>query len=712
MKIDATEELKRGLKVGTFGERTIEAAGALGEDAACATGEAFLEDVGFTVLPDDRAGIAFELTKCVETAAENGAKRMFMHFIADTDGALFVNMDFYKKGETEISNTFLYRMIPQRKVALQCEFHYLDSSSFFFEPTPGVTKAQCKGIEADITEMGRIVIRIRSPFCTYFNGVTISGIEFTDEEKRYEIVGEPMVDSMGQWIRETWPNKMTSEAEMVAYLRNAYEEAVAIGGYPAEFDQFGGLKTLTFERTGYFHTVKHDGRWYLADPEGHGFFSNGICYGSRMGVQGFIDGMRSMFEWLPDKNDPEFEESYTKAANIPEFVKRNGKEAGEARLMFNFARANMIKAFGKDQWWEHWCDLNTRRIKSWGYNTINVGVNNYEDEHVHEYLKRAEIPFVWTLKNFPLTELRVFRDFPDVYSKEYETRAEDFAKEQLTPFLKNPYMIGYFITNEPEWRFENCNLAERVFASKQPLVCKEALIGYLEEKYGTIDGLNTAWGSTYTGFADLLQTERGLDKRYERAADDFEAMHRMLITRYETVVHDALKAVDPDHLDLGMRYSSTGKRVMSGCEIHDLFSFNCYRATPEEALATSAEVADMPMIIGEWHVGCENNGKLIGGLLAAKSDEDRGKALSNYMQAAMSHKNCVGLAYFEFNDQPLLGRFDGECMQHGLIDVCNHPYETVIRYIKETGLHMYDYKAGTLEMTPYETTVYDRIREE
>lgn len=705
MKMDIMEQLKAGLKNGKVLPE--------GKAKRAAEGETERErSETFVVAPEGKAGIVFELTDVVPEAAERGAKRMFMHFIADTDSALFLNVDFYKKGEDTVSNSFLYRMIPSRKVALDCEFHYLDSSSFFFEPTPGVTKAQCRGREADISEMGRMVIRIRSPFCTYFNSVTISGIEFTDEGKRFDIIGEPMVDSMGQWIQENWPNKMASEKEMVAYLHAAYDEAMTSGGYPDGFDHFGGLTALTFDKTGFFHTAKKDGRWYLVDPDGHGFFSNGICYGTRMGVHGFIDGMQSMFEWLPDENDPEFVASYTKAANIPEFVKRNGKEAGEKRMMFNFARANMIKAFGKDEWWARWCDMNTRRIKSWGYNTINVGVNNYEDEGVHEYLQRAEIPFVWTLKNFPLTTMRVFRDFPDVYSGEYEQKAEAFATEQLAPFLKNPYMIGYFITNEPEWRFEEVNLAECVFASRQPLACKTAMINHLREKYGTISALNESWGSNYNAFEELLQPEKELNLKYAGAADDFDEMHRILIYRYETVVHDALKKVDPDHLDLGMRYSSTGKRVMSGCEIHDLFSFNCYNVTPEKALETSAEVADMPMIIGEWHIGCENNGKLIGGLMAAKSDEDRGKALSNYMQIAMSHKNCVGLAYFEYNDQPLLGRFDGECMQHGLIDICNRPYETVIRYVKEAGLRMYDYKVGTLVPELYETTVYDRIREE
>ena len=111
--------------------------------------------------------------------------------------------------------------------------------------------------------------------------------------------------------------------------------------------------------------------------------------------------------------------------------------------MFNFARANMIRAFGPDGWWEAWHTINTARLRRWGFNTIGVGVNNYYDERVMEYLEKARIPFVWTLKEFTQTEEKIFRDFPDVYSDEYRQAAKRFATEQLSPFKGNPYPVSY-----------------------------------------------------------------------------------------------------------------------------------------------------------------------------------------------------------------------------------------------------------------------------
>lgn len=43
-------------------------------------------------------------------------------------------------------------------------------------------------------------------------------------------------------------------------------------------------------------------------------------------------------------------------------------------------------------------------------------------------------------------------------------------------------------------------------------------------------------------------------------------------------------------------------------------------------------------------------------------------------QAAMAHPACVGAHYFTLNDQAVLGRFDGENFQIGLVDGCHRPY--------------------------------------
>ena len=50
--------------------------------------------------------------------------------------------------------------------------------------------------------------------------------------------------------------------------------------------------------------------------------------------------------------------------------------------------------------------------------------------------------------------------------------------------------------------------------------------------------------------------------------------------------------------------------------------------------------------------------------------------------------------YFEYNDQPVLGRFDGENMQIGLIDVCSKPYTEGLEEFTKVGYNMYEILTG------------------
>ena len=43
-------------------------------------------------------------------------------------------------------------------------------------------------------------------------------------------------------------------------------------GSTSPSDRFGGWPDLTGEKTGFFHTQKIDGRWWLVTPDGNAFF--------------------------------------------------------------------------------------------------------------------------------------------------------------------------------------------------------------------------------------------------------------------------------------------------------------------------------------------------------------------------------------------------------------------------------------------------------
>lgn len=634
---------------------------------------------------------------------------LIVDMLADMDAQTLINVGFEKAEPRpgEERGVISYEMLPSRRVKLAVDLRELKSEHFFPLTLPGMMKGRVRCNPSHIGEMSAVELCVRPGYSRVFNSLTIFEAYLSDSLPEMRVSGEAMVDELGQWTMKDWSGKAHSVEEMAAYLHREYERAKTDNRYPDGWSRYGGWKKLKFDATGFFHTCYDGNRWWLVDPDGYAFFSNGMCYGSRMGVHGFTDKMENLFSWLPEPDDPVYKDAWTTADKIPEFVKRNGRDAGKNRRMFNFARANMIRVFGPEGWWEAWVKINAARLKRWGFNTIGVGVDNYEDERVTDYLAKAEIPFVWTLKNFPLTEDLIFRDFPDVYSEQYAQRSKLFAESQLAPFAGNPYMIGYFITNEPEWKFQtSVNLAERVFAHPGKIASKQALIQLLQQKYGAVEYLNLAWNQKYASFEDLYTPFSRADRFTEASAEDMKFLRSKLLEKYAQVPRDALRRVDADHMNLGLRYSKISENEIAGSEFFEVLSFNCYYPSAEDSLNIASNAVDMPCVVGEWHIGGADGGLLSAGLLAAATQEERGMACEYYMQGAMCHKNCVGIHYFEMNDQPLLGRFDGECMQHGVIDVCNRSYDKLIEHFEATNHRMYDLVAGCLEPTAKRVNVF------
>jgi hypothetical protein len=57
-------------------------------------------------------------------------------------------------------------------------------------------------------------------------------------------------------------------------------------------------------------------------------------------------------------------------------------------------------------------------------------------------------------------------------------------------------------------------------------------------------------------------------------------------------------------------------------------------------------------------------------------------------------RGLVGIHYFQLNDQPVLGRFDGENYNIGLVDICNRPYRELTEAAAETNRRIYAVASG------------------
>lgn len=334
--------------------------------------------------------------------------------------------------------------------------------------TPGSLISFAFGAGLHIDEWSRVAISVTDFYGSENRTVTLGDFQFTEEEPDYPVGDQIIVDEIGQWKQASFKDKFKDASEMIAYLK-----AEAAKDIPeretSKLSSFGGIKEKQFKATGFFRTQRDNNRWFLVDPEGYAFYSIGIDIIGQ-GIGGNVEGIKKLHEWLPSEDDPKYSDAWIKADYIQDIRSETGLST---QNLFDFGVANLIKAFG-EEWRENWSKITARRLIEWNVNTVG----NWSDQ---VFAQKSKTPYVRNMEGFPVTKKRIFRDFPDVFSAEYQEVSNEFAA-QLSSSKDDPYLIGYFMNNEPGWAYiPELNLAEQLLSQENGFASKDTLIAFLSE---------------------------------------------------------------------------------------------------------------------------------------------------------------------------------------------------------------------------------------
>ncbi|MGB0766710.1 MAG: hypothetical protein ACPGYV_03255, partial [Phycisphaeraceae bacterium] len=119
-------------------------------------------------------------------------------------------------------------------------------------------------------------------------------------EANQALLALPHVDRFGQSIPMTWPSKVTHETQLEEHARAEAGTLNRATG-PAAFNGFGGYRLgPQREATGYFRAEKIDGTWWLVDPTGRLFWSNGVCTVGNRVASPLTKRRRALFAALPE----------------------------------------------------------------------------------------------------------------------------------------------------------------------------------------------------------------------------------------------------------------------------------------------------------------------------------------------------------------------------------------------------------------------------
>lgn len=163
--------------------------------------------------------------------------------------------------------------------------------------------------------------------------------------------------------------------------------------------------------------------------------------------------------------------------------------------------------------------------------------------------------------------------------------------------------------------------------------------------------------------------------------------------QYFSTVRKVLREELPNHLYLGCRIAWGTDVIYRAAARHcDVVSVNIYSRRPDRDLPKDA--VDKPMINGEFHFGALDRGMFHTGLVPTESQAERAQCYRDFVNACLDHPRMIGTHWFQWKDQPLTGRSDGENYQIGFLTITDAPYPEIVEASREVAAKMYERRYG------------------
>ena len=455
----------------------------------------------------------------------------------------------------------------------------------------------------------------------------------------------PLVDPFGQLKQGDWPGKIKGMEDLKndAAAESARSRPVSA---PADRTKFGGWSAgPQLEATGYFRVARYADQWTFVDPTGALFWSLGVNTVGQ-GSETKIAGREALFE--------------APAANAIEFY-----------------RENLRRKYGAD-WKRLQVESTLDRMLEWGLNTLGAW-------SLPEMGQAQRVPHTLMLHS-ALQKFASVSKVPDPYSPVFERSLEKVLAEAAADHADDPWLLGVFVHNELHWE-SGLTLVEAILDSADWVPARAAFIDFLKANYEDIDRLNQNWATQHRSFA-AIRSQAG-NSGNSAYREDLSKFFHEYADRYFSVVAEAVRQHFPNHLYLGCRFHVFNPIVTAAAGRYcDIISTNVYRYGVENF--SIPEVEDRPLLISEFHFGTRDYGNWGAGLTPAASAANQAYLYQAYVGEAIRHPNIVGAHWFQWSDQPVTGRFDGENFGVGLVSLGDRPHTDLIETIREQSTRLYE----------------------
>lgn len=310
--------------------------------------------------------------------------------------------------------------------------------------------------------------------------------------------------------------------------------------------------------------------------------------------------------------------------------------------------------------------------------------NRHPDWYQGEFPSDGKMAFtVWNLeKKFGKKDFAA--DYYDLVLKRFDAwgmnTIGNWSAPELTQMGRKPYVITVFELNRSVPRLGK----EKFYDSLDPNFA-EAMKSAVRDQFASDVALRKAARDPMCiGF--FIDNEL----KFPKDAAYYEPYFR--------TCREAIQENAPNKLYLGCRFvgfRQSGVLWATAAKYCDVITVNSYGnsiANISERIFAQSEV-EKPLMVGEFHFGCYDRGMFKPGLAPVCDQTERARSFTRFVEGALQHPLMVGCHWFQYRDQPLLGRGDGEAYQIGFVDVCDRPYPELFRAARKVGATMYETRA-------------------
>lgn len=332
---------------------------------------------------------------------------------------------------------------------------------------------------------------------------------------------------------------------------------------------------------------------------------------------------------------------------------------------------------------EAWAEVTLGRLRSWGFNTLGAWADHAA---LHAAQERAATNGTapWLT---PVLHMGAAAGAPwwDLWDPTVVQRMEDKAREEMAVYRGNPRVLGFYSDNELGWW--GATLWKLTLEQKPSSGQRQRLVGLLKERYGgdwqrlraDFDAENAdGWGALDEGGALFVKP----------GGEGFIVVRQFLglvASRYYALCQEILRRNDPSALYLGDRYASYyyPEVARAAAPFVDAISSNlnadwndgtflrCY-------LDTLHEITGKPILITEIYAAARQNrsgNRNTHGIYPVVERQSQRAALARRTLDLIARTPSVlGVDWFQYADEPLHGRGDGENFNFGLVDIHDRPY--------------------------------------